>query len=347
MSNDYAEKIIEDWKQMDHLRRPLPRWLGAKREASFAMLRQFHHAAPPSSVYHYTSSASLISIVSNNELWLSEATYLNDRNEIELGRRLACDCVNARLAAETSVEVGVMLQVALSLFESRTDPHVYVACFSFEGDDLTQWRAYGGAEAPVAIEFERKPLMFGYVSEGMLDHVMYSPSDQRWVLENLVSVYADSYRDDIRDPIPFERKGPPLTREEESKIVAGSLHHALWSYIVTCKDPAFASEREARFIYTAHDFGQDTNKLSWHPEHPTPRFRARAGRIVPYLISSNLHFKNMDHRYGELEKLPIRSIRIGPTAEPALLERGIRCLLDTHGHKDATIAISTSPFRPG
>lgn len=347
MTNDFAEKTIAQIKSFDYLAGPMPRWFGAKREASFAMLRRFHHEAPPSSVYHYTSTASLISIVSNNELWLSEATYLNDRNEIELGRRLACECVKARLAAETSTEVGEMLQLALSFFERRTDPHVYVACFSFEGDDLTQWRAYGGAEAPVAIEFERTPLMFGYVSEGMLDHVMYDPSDQRWVFDNLVAVYADAYRDDIRDPIPFGRKGTPLTREEESKIVAGSLYHALWNYIVTCKDPAFAPEREARFIYTAHDFGQDTDQSSWHPEHPTPRFRARGGRIVPYLTSSNLHFKNMDHRYGKVEKLPIRSVRIGPTAEPALLQRGLRCLLDTHGHNDATIAISTSPFRPG
>lgn len=343
--SDYAEKIIAQMTRFDGQASPMPRWFRAKREASFAMLRRFYRSAPPSSIYHYTSSAALISIVANNELWLSEATYLNDRHEIELGRRLACDCIRARMAAEPSAEVIAMLELALSYFDSRVDPQVYVACFTFEADDLTQWRAYGGSDAPVAIELEHGPLMFGYTSEGMLDRVMYDAADQLWVFDRLLTAYADAYREDIRDPISVERRGPPLTVDEESRIVARSLYHALWHYIVICKDPAFASEREVRFIYTAHDYSQDETSGSWYPEHPTPRFRERAGRIIPYLTSTNLEFSNMD-RIGEAERLPIRSVRIGPTAEPTLVQRGIRRLLDTHGHQDATVTVSTSPFRP-
>lgn len=323
----------------------MPRWYGAKREASFALLRRFYRTAPPSLIYHYTSSAALISIVTNNELWLSEATYLNDRYEIELGRSLACDCVKTRIAAEPSPDVRNMLEMALCCFENRTDPHVYVGCFSFEADDLTQWRAYGNADAPVAIGLEHSPLMFGYASEGMLDRVIYEPADQRWVLDQLITAYAEAYRKDIADPIPIKRNGPPLTIAEESEIVAGSLYHALWHHIVTCKDPTFATEREVRFIYTAHDYSQSWGGQSWHPEHPTPRFRERAGRVIPYLSSGNLEFSNMD-RIGESTKLPIRSVRIGPTAEPHLIERGIRRLLDTYGHADAAVTTSTSPFRP-
>lgn len=346
MTNNYAEKIIATMKRHDGQGKPMPRWFSAKREASFDMMRRFHHTPPPSLIYHYTSSAALISIVVNNELWLSEATYLNDRHEIELGRRLACECVRAQIAAEPSAAVSAMLELALSYFDKWADPQVYVVCFSFESDDLTQWRAYGGSEAPVAIEFEHSPLMFGYTSEGILDRVMYDSGDQRWVLERLLAAYTDAYREDICDPIPVERSGPPLTIEEESKIVAGSLYHALWHYIVTCKDPAFASEREVRFIYTAHDFSQDRASSSWHPEHPSPHFRERAGRVIPYLTSSKLEFSNMDG-IRETEKLPIRSVRIGPTAEPALIQRGIRRLLDAHGHREATVTLSTSPFRPG
>jgi len=346
MSNDYAEKIIAEMKRFDGQTSPMPRWFRAKREAFFAILRRFHRTAPPSLIYHYTSSAALISIVANNELWLSEATYLNDRHEIELGRQLACDRVKARTAAEPSAEVRGMLELALSCFDRRTDPHVYVVCFSLKGDDLTQWRAYGGSDAPLAIELEHSPLMFGYTSEGILDRVMYDSEDQVWVFDMLIAAYADAYREDIRDPIVVERRGAPLTVEEESAIVASSLYHALWHYIVTCKDPAFASEREVRFIYTAHDFSQDGTSRSWYPEHPAPHFRERAGRIIPYLKSRNLEFSNMD-RIREVGKLPIRSVRIGPTAEPALIQRGVRRLLDTNGHQDATVTLSASPFRPG
>lgn len=346
MSDDYAEKIIAESKRFDGLAKPMPRWFRAKREASFAMLRRFYRNTPPSLIYHYTSSAALISIVANNELWLSEATYLNDRHEIELGRRLACDLVRSQIAVEPSSDVRAMLELALSYFDSRSDPQVYVACFSFEGDDLTQWRAYGGSYVSVAIELEHSSLMFGYTSEGLLDRVMYNADDQRWVFSQLLAAYSDAYREDIRDPVLVERRGPPMGIKEESKIVANSLYYALWHYIVTCKDPAFASEREVRFIYTAHDHSQDGGSREWYPEHPSPRFRERAGRVIPYLTSSNLEFSNMD-RIREAEKLPIRSVRIGPTAEPELIQRGIRRLLDTHGHQDATVTVSTLPYRPG
>ena len=344
MSNDYAEKIIAQMTRFDGLAKPMPRWVRANREASFALLRHFHQAAPSPVIYHYTSSAALVSIIANNELWLSDATFLNDRREIELGRQLACSRVTAKIAEQGSPEVRAMLDRTLANFERWTDPQVYVACFSFEDDDLTQWRAYGGTDAPIAIEFEHGPLMFGYTSEGLLDRVLYDPEDQQWVFDQVLAAYADAYRADVRDPIPVERRGPPLEREEEAELVAHSLYHALWRHIVTCKDRAFASEREVRFIYTAHDFSQSSN--NWHPEHPSPRFRERAGRVIPYLSSKDLDFQNMDS-VGEVPQLPIRSVRIGPTAEPALIERGVRRLLDTYGHEAASISISTSPYRPG
>lgn len=344
MSDDYAEKVIAQMTRFDGQANPMPRWMRAKREASFTMLRRFYPKPPPPTIHHYTSSAALISIIANNEIWLSDATFLNDRHEIDVGRQLACSRVAARIDDEPLAEVRAMLERTLANFERWADPQVYVACFSFEGDDLTQWRAYGGDAAPVAIELEHSPLMFGYTSEGLLDRVLYDPDDQRWVFDTLLAAYSDAYRDDVSDPVPVERRGPPLQREDEDEIVAGSLYHALWHYIVACKDPAFATEREVRFIYTAHDFSQSGR--SWYPEHPVPRFRERAGRVIPYLSSNDLDFRNMK-RVSETPKLPIRSVQIGPAPEPALIERGIRRLLDTHGHEAAVVSVSASPFRPG
>ena len=54
-------------------------------------------------------------------------------------------------------------------------------------------RAYGGADAPVAIELEHSPLMFGYTSEGVLDRVIYNAEDQRWVFDRLLTAYGDAY----------------------------------------------------------------------------------------------------------------------------------------------------------
>src|SRR4051794_21691724 len=97
MSDDYAEKIIAEMTRFDGQANPIPRWMRAKREASFTMLRHFYPKAPPPTFHHYTSSAALISIIANNAIWLSDATFLNDRHEIEVGRRLACSRVAARI----------------------------------------------------------------------------------------------------------------------------------------------------------------------------------------------------------------------------------------------------------
>jgi hypothetical protein len=342
MSEDYAEKIIRQLTCFDHQASPMPRWLRANREASFAIIRRFLRQAPSPTIYHYTSAAALIPIVSNNEMWLSEATFLNDRNEIELGKKFACGRVEAAVATAEVLEVRAMLESTLALFKDRADPPVYVACFSFERDDLTQWRAYGGSTGAVAIELEHGSLMFGSTSEGILDRVIYDPEHQGWVFDKLVGAYVEAYEQDVKTPIKVERKGPPLIREEENEMVAGSLYDALWRRIVACKDPAFVAEREVRFIYTAHDFGQRGHK--WFPKHPAPRFRESSGRIVPYLSSKDLDFQNME-RLSPVPLLPIRSVRIGPCSEPALIEKGVRRLLDQFGHDAARITHSASPFR--
>jgi hypothetical protein len=321
---------------------PLPRWFGAAHTASLAFVERFHAAPAPATFFHYTSTAAFISIVRNNELWLSDATFLNDRMEVEHGRQLACARLEAAIGAEQRGDVRAMLELALTKFQTNADPCVYVVCFSWEGDDLSQWRGYGQGDAPIAFEVEHGPLMFGYTSEGLLQQVLYEPDDQVWTFDQVVTAYVDAYAEDLRDPMPSRRK-EPLSQEEERDICAGMLYHTLWRYIVACKNPAFRSEREVRFTYTAHDYGR--GYLDWRPEHPEPMFRERAGRIIPYLSSKGLDFRNME-RIREAPKLPIRSVRIGPTEDQALIARGIRRLLDAFGHGSVQITLSGSPYRP-
>jgi hypothetical protein len=306
-------------------------------------VRRFHPAsATPELLVHYTSTSALISIVANNELWLSDATFLNDRAEIDHGRNLARDRIALAMAAEKRSDVLSMLELASSRFEKSAGPHIYVACFSLEVDDLTQWRGYGSSGAPVAVEFAVDPLMFGYVSEGIWQHVLYDPADQMWVIDQVLSAYTEAYAEDLSCPRTIPRK-EPLTREEERELCAKSLYYALWRYIVAFKDPAFRAEREVRFAYTAHDLSQWGQ--GWHPQHPKPLFRESYGRVIPYLSSRNLDFTNMA-RIGSVPKLPIRSVRIGPMDDQGLIARGVRRLLDTFDHLGVGVVLSNSPLRP-
>jgi hypothetical protein len=319
----------------------MPRWLSANKESAEAIIDRFHSGPLPKSFFHYTSTAALISIVRNNELWLSDATFLNDRLEIDHGRDVAYKRVRAAASAATRSEVVAMLTEALKNFETEPNPDVYVVCFSMVGDDLAQWRGYGQGEAPVAIEVKNSPFMFGYTSEGMLHQVRYELEEQKWIFDQVINAYASAFAQDVDDPKPC-REGQPISPDEERSMCAKMLYFGLWRYIISSKNSAFCAEREVRFTYTAHDYSRSWG--GWHPEHPEPMFRERAGRVVPYLSSKNLNFRNMD-RLHEAPKLPILSVRIGPTEDQALVARGIRKLLDSFGHVDVEIALSDAPFR--
>lgn len=321
----------------------MPRWFRANQDSSFAIIERFHSGPNPASLFHYTSIGALISIIRNNEFWLSDATFLNDRLEIDHGRTVACERLSAAMAAASRRDLAEMLGKALKHFATDPNPDVYVACFSLIGDDLAQWRGYGQGEAPVAIELETTPFMFGSTSDGMIHQVRYELDEQTWIFDQVINTYAAAFAQDMVDPRKV-RKGEPIPMEEDREMCARSLYHGLWRYIVSSKEQTFRSEQEVRFTYTAHDYGATWN--GWHPEHPEPMFRERASRIVPYLSSKNLHFRNVE-RLGEVPKLPIRSVRIGPTADQALVARGIRKLLDAYDHGGVEIALSVSPFRRG
>lgn len=316
----------------------LPRWFGATGTASRAIYDRFHGAGVPAAIYHYTSVAALIPIATADELWLSDATFLNDRAEIGHGVAVAAARLRAAQDDEADDRVRAMLAEAAGLLASEPRPPVYVCCFSAEQDDLGQWRGYGRG-APVAMEFRQWQLMFGY-SQGVFGEVRYDLDEQAWSFDQLIDAYRAAYRVDLDDPVPPPpRRKEPMTPEEERVLCAGKLHTDLWSYIVTCKDPAFASEREIRFVYVAYSLD-----ASWFPGHPTPAFRETAGRIVPYLSSRRLEPVGWESD-REVPTLPIHSVRIGPTPDQDLVARGVRRLLDAVGHAGAEVVLSGSPLR--
>ena len=314
----------------------LPRWFGATGTASRAIYDRFHGAGVPAVIYHYTSVAALIPIATADELWLSDTTFLNDRAEINHG--VAAARLRAAEDDETDDRVRAMLAEAAGLLASEPRPPVYVCCFSSEQDDLGQWRGYGRG-APVAIEFHQWQLMFGY-SQGVFGEVRYDLGEQAWSFDQLIEAYRTAYRADLDDPVPPPpRRKEPMTPEEERGLCAGKLHTDLWRYIVTCKDPAFASEREIRFVYVAYPLD-----VSWFPGHPVPAFRETAGRIIPYLSSRGLEPAGWESD-RQVSSLPIRSVRIGPTPDQELVARGVRRLLDAVGHAGAEVVLSGSPLR--
>jgi DUF2971 family protein len=98
----------------------------------------------PTVVYHYTIASGFEGILRESTIRATNLTYMNDRSELEYGRRV----VERTLHREINTSAGnlrVLLKSAADALDEVTLAEVYVACFTLLKDNLGQWRAYGAA----------------------------------------------------------------------------------------------------------------------------------------------------------------------------------------------------------
>jgi hypothetical protein len=139
-------------------------------------------------LYHYTAGSGLIEIIKSGELWSTRAACLNDSSEmlypIELLRRK----VRERLESSVTREIGFLLkELDARLIEPTMGTRgPFVACFSEDGDDLSQWRAYGGGEGGYAIQFDFQHLRNLCGVAMSLGKVEYDVTSQNLFFEDLL-----------------------------------------------------------------------------------------------------------------------------------------------------------------
>lgn len=270
-------------------------------------------SSAPRTLFHYTTAEGLIGILETKALWFTHAAYLNDHSEIEYGTELIQQVV---AGMQTGLGSGPWKRF-LDLVHERT-PAVwslldcYVACFCQQGDLLSQWRAYGLGSG-YCLGFRTEGLLWEYadcVSFRGFKRMIYEPAEQR----SLAIRTIERFR-----PV-IEACGSDTTFDEPS---ADALFNAIMPLILSFKHPAFAEEREWRFI-----------ALTWAFTNPTDtvRFLARAGMPVPYMAIAS--------EGG----LPVESIRHGPHPEPELVKKYLRMLGTGYGFSPR-IEGSDAPLR--
>src|ERR1700722_15817282 len=116
--------------------------------------------APPSVLYHYTTTKGLLGIIESHALFATDLFYMNDSAEVDysLGvvrkviRKLHDHFPDAtRPAIERLKEI---FEVIPRVHESSLN---CVTCFCTKGDLLSQWRGYAQSEG-FAIGFDTQAL---------------------------------------------------------------------------------------------------------------------------------------------------------------------------------------------
>lgn len=122
-------------------------------------------------IYHYCSVESMMSILRNKCIWLNDSSKTNDSTEIiwvlkNLIEVLTENLEKERLYIQSSLFEKIKAVIDAIEEEQKTSPSTFLtkilldnqknflACFSVNGDLLSQWRAYANDGTGVSIGFD-------------------------------------------------------------------------------------------------------------------------------------------------------------------------------------------------
>lgn len=185
-------------------------------------------------IYHYTSVENFIKIIESKELYLFNAFNMNDNLEINWINHLIDD------EFKNYQNENLRKQTMDLYYLNKTTP--YICCFSYDGDLLSQWRAYADDGSGVSIGFDESQLnvdkkipstgISSDLSTGLFDCI-YDEEIQRNFIHS-------SFASNIL-------QHNTLNNFEEHNTF--NLANSLRLFSLVMKNPSFMEEKEIRLIH--------------------------------------------------------------------------------------------------
>ena len=285
-------------------------------------------AIPPDTIlWHYTSGSGLLGIINSMSVFSTHISCLNDTSEFRYSSVLFREALaSLRGSYETDPIALAFLDAAVGYFAENPDYPAYtsvnqfVACFSEEENDLSQWRAYGGGENGYAVGFRARDL-WG-CENSMLARVSYDENLHRQLAKKAAEATVRFFLEGLAKCAPSEK-----AKWGEEFLEAWQRAISLVAPLV--KDPAFAKERECRIVKSIGP--GDFAKL---------RFMQKGSLICRHLpLSPPLLMATDPYR------LPIARIMVGPCRHPIISRNSIETLLKQKGYPATLVSISKIPYQ--
>lgn len=266
----------------------------------------------PETLFQYTGIGGLFGICQSEQIWLHESSFMNDPLEGTWVHHRALSGLNhmdegtlkkdQRELVERIVAPPVPLWLADGMPQNavfaaleRILSRGYLACFSENGDLLSQWRAYGASGAGVAVGFDLRDMTEAKFDLGFMTirpslmKVLYCQdtldAELQWLYEQQNSWGAAFYH--------LKNTNPHVEGYLRSFAIDG-MARALKSIRWEFKAPGYSEEAEWRLVLTPPASFRDM------------KFRQSRDAIVPYaaipIPKRNAH-------------LAIREIILGPTCD--------------------------------
>jgi Protein of unknown function (DUF2971) len=275
-------------------------------------------------LWHYTTGQGAIDIIGSGTLWATQVGCLNDTTELThaptvLRRMVDTLTRDANTDTERAFFTKWLLVFEQPVGVAASSPF-FVACFSEDGDDLSQWRAYGGGEGGIALGFRPQGLVAMQAEPRILLPVQYDEQEQLEAARRVCEATFDFY----------SRHG---SRRDETVCATWETEfRAAWDIQLSFlspvfKNPAFKAEREWRIIKQVFPF-----------EFSHLKFKQRQSMIsrhIPLCFGA---------RSLQPPRLPLAAVRIGPSKHKAETEQSVRLMLMANGYDTSQIEVSSSPI---
>jgi hypothetical protein len=269
---------------------------------------------PPDVLYHYTSAAGLIGILTSKSLWASCIRYLNDTSEHQYTIGLFRDVILSRKSGSLRTWWP---DIQAAVF--KHSPLVFVASLSLVGDQLSQWRSYCTPHSGYAIGFRGASLKAATLSQNFtLLPCIYDLERQRRIVEAAI----DKHDGIVETAIAAAEAG---SDPHVAGAALGDFVGEMTSWATIFKHQAFLQEVEWRLVSGYVPVGDAQIK-----------YRPRESLMVPY-VTFDLSFVD--------SATLLHEIIVGRTPHPEEGILAVESLARSTGYRIGIPRLSECPYR--
>lgn len=181
-------------------------------------------------IYHYCGKEVFEKIIETEIIWLSDITKTNDKGEYNDGFQIIHDI----LKIYPNVDKKIATEMSPSNINNTFK--VLISCFSYDGDVLSQWRAYADDGCGFSIGFDMELIEQHHLFNRYLEKME--------VISGKISFISVNY-----DRSEFEREVHQLVKkciDSSSPISFKLLSRELMYMAIMYKDNFFKEEQEVR-----------------------------------------------------------------------------------------------------
>jgi hypothetical protein len=282
----------------------------------------------PETLYHYCTTSTFHSIISNNSIRLSSMSLSNDAMEGKMVHRAFSELAKSY---STPRELDGVIPLFLSEINDRYDG--LAICLSEAGDLLSQWSGYADDGQGFCIGFSSRYLVD---IEQPQDWAEYfdTPVQLRRVLYDL-----NEHLEEVRetylkmqsyvDRLARKNGTLSLAKDLQDQFDRDNITQALFAKATSLinslfilKSDAFSEEREWRLISTVES-----------ETHQTGEFRPTACNLIPFQTI----------KLGQRTSPAITEVIIGPKNKTPTTV--LKSFLRKHGHAHAVVHQSSASYR--